>query len=789
MNQRFEEELRASAYVHLPLPLHQERSLEARIENKPVLERRVLWQDGSLSAWQAEDMGKISLAPEGLEGGNCLQVRSPLWIEEWPEGTPTGAHYAKYGKCQCAMSIPAEDWSEWNRISFWVKPDFPARKNLTFIAEIVSNGKIKIPDQYDREGYHVTNVKNHEWNHLIWEFPDLPRDRVVKLVFYAFMNGRNGCTEDYMQFDVDGIELQRVAKTEYARGWQGDANRITYSTAGYFPSGAKTAVSTVDCDEFSLLDECGDEVFCAPAVPVNNERGAFRLLDFSDFAAEGVYRLKSGHTLTEPFPIGVSVEKEAVWKLLNFLYCERCGFPVPGVHGGCHFDAIAEHEGKRINYCGGWHDAGDLSQFMVQTAEIVHALFETAERFKEDAPLHARIIEEANWGLDFVLRTRFGDGFRCTSVGITRYSDGIVGTMDDITTVQVHDQSLDNFLCAGIEAYSAMVLQPEFAGRAAYTLQAAREDYRFALEKYRKIGYHPPIVPGEHTYPTGESHFYAIASWAATQLYTATADEEYAALAREFAGLLLECQETGAADIPLTGFFYRDKTHSSIVHANHQCREQVFMQALSGLAQTQKGHPDLAKWETAMLRYAGYLKALVPHSAPYGMIPAGVYRLDEAEDAATFEYMHRGSKYEVERDNYVCQVKNGVPIGRDHYIRRFPVWFSFRGNAACQLAQGKAAAILGNYFHDAELTQIGLEQLYWIFGKNPFGQSIMYGMGDNYAQLYATSSGELTGELPVGIESFENEDAPYWPQGNNCTYKEIWTTPAGRFLWVLAEVV
>lgn len=48
--------------------------------------------------------------------------------------------------------------------------------------------------------------------------------------------------------------------------------------------------------------------------------------------------------------------------------------------------------------------------------------------------------------------------------------------------------------------------------------------------------------------------------------------------------------------------------------------------------------------------------------------------------------------------------------------------------------------------------------------------------------------GEMTGEKPVGIETFENKDEPYWPSGNNSTYKEVWLTPAGRRLTIVIEL-
>jgi len=44
------------------------------------------------------------------------------------------------------------------------------------------------------------------------------------------------------------------------------------------------------------------------------------------------------------------------------------------------------------------------------------------------------------------------------------------------------------------------------------------------------------------------------------------------------------------------------------------------------------------------------------------------------------------------------------------------------------------------------------------------------------------------GAVPVGIETFENDDEPYMPMQNNCTYKEIWTHTTARVMWLIAEL-
>lgn len=53
------------------------------------------------------------------------------------------------------------------------------------------------------------------------------------------------------------------------------------------------------------------------------------------------------------------------------------------------------------------------------------------------------------------------------------------------------------------------------------------------------------------------------------------------------------------------------------------------------------------------------------------------------------------------------------------------------------------------------------EQLYWVSGKNPFGQSLLCGEGSSYAQQYAAPAGEMVGEMPGGVQIRANEDRRY----------------------------
>lgn len=277
--------------------------------------------------------------------------------------------------------------------------------------------------------------------------------------------------------------------------------------------------------------------------------------------------------------------------------------------------------------------------------------------------------------------------------------------------------------------------------------------------------------------------------WAASCLYGATGVESYAVTAKDYDGKLMACQERGSAGIGLTGFFYRDESHRTIVHFNYQSREHQFMQAFDAICRTQPNAPEKAEWEQAMRCYGGYLKAISSNNAPYGMLPAGVHHMSEADDAELFPYLHVTCSYEAERENYRQQLLGGKDLGGGFVLKDFPVWFSFRGNSAVMLSMGKAAGILGRYFADRELVQIAREQLYWIWGKNPFGQSLVYGVGSGYCRQYAVLCGECAGEVPVGIGTLGNGDVPYWPQNNNATFREVWVGSACRFLWVCADLL
>lgn len=783
MNETFRQELMHTGYVHAPFPLHTKRSLHAGQEKKAVLARRVIWSGSETPPVHSGIGGMSVLDGAGRDGGRAIRITAPTTRATAPYND--GATLPQF-RSQLAFAFSGENWGDYNRVAFWVRPDSPGSHSVHLRVHVKNEGEQPVPDVYLREGQHLANLVNHEWNLVIWEFALLPRDFVTELRVSMDADGQDTTTGDTFQFDFCGFELQRVAQVEKEKGWACAENRIAYSMSGYACSGRKTAVAGGVEKEFSVLNEAEEPVLKKAVQRVSDSRGDFAVLDFSELSAPGMYRLKLGDTETSPFEIGEKVMESTIWKAINFIFCERCGYPVPGKHGRCHTDVIAHHKGLSLSFGGGWHDAGDMSQQMLQTAEVAQEILELAARVTDDPLLRQRLLEEGLWGLEFTLKSRFGDGYRASSVGLGLWTDGLIGNIDDVET-RVHNQAFQNFFCAAVEAQAALAfhdVDPELAWKCE---QAAKEDYRFAKARFEEKGVEYPVM-WEHTLNSGLSQYYAAAAWAASSICRCHPDEAFAREAETFGAKLLACQETGTEGIPMRGFFYRDESHRTIVHFTHQGRDHSFVQALESLCLAFPDSPSRPAWERGMKLYGEYLKGLFALATPYGMLPAGIHHVSEVEDAETFPLLHLLVDYEDEKDNYAAQLKAGIDLGNGYCVRMFPVWFSFRGNSAIQLAMGKAASIVGRYFEDEALLGIAREQLYWMAGKNPFCQSLIYGEGERYAQMDANYPGEMAGEMPVGIETLGNEDEPYWPSGNNATYKEVWLTTAGRWLAVAADL-
>lgn len=703
----------------------------------------------------------------------------PIETGKRARGSDGDPDYAIFGTVSHDIDLGGKDLSQYDRLAMEILPTCEGQGVMNLNLSIDNSPASGL-------GAHLINLDNNRLNTIYLDISGIRRDHVDRLRFYTDQKGRNLFLGENLTYVAKGIRLLKTSAHYPEKGWATAPEAIAYSMSGYLPHGRKTALMGFDAPSFRIVDTTTGEVaFASRTRAVSDALGTFRVADFSSFKKPGTYRLECGTRRTEPFLIGDNAFKSSLWKVLNFIYCQRCGVEVEGIHGRCHNDVYSVRNGRKVSYGGGWHDAGDLSQQTLQTADVAFALAEAyAHERKADTALAKRLKAEAEHGFRFVLRQRLGGGWHASSIGLLHWTDGKPGTSDDITTVRTQDCAFDNFLYAGYEAFAAKRLDSDLAEK---LRSAAIEDYAYARQRFVSHGYDKFPHMMEHTYNTSRSLFHAVMSWSASQMFRLTGDKKYSDDAAAYARYLLRCQATGSKNPLLNGYFYRDTTKAVPVHFIHQSRDQMFAMALVELCKTQPRGADFQSWRGSLSLYAEHLKALMAHAGPYNMLPSGIWQAHEYDDGDGFARLHLFAPSNA-RELYDEQIVLGERIDDSHYLRRFPIWFSiFNGNEAILLSTAKAAAAMGNYLHDKQLSQIGMDQLYWTVGHNPFAQSLIYGEGHGYPSMDSFSSGEITGEMPVGIRAQADADAPYWPHTNNACYKEVWVTTAGKWLSLLAE--
>ena len=785
----------------VPMAANFQDSASYRWLNKPVLESRLLDDMASLDRWTAFTnnpteivdsrfplkvsrserlFAEMTLTKErSRDGRNSLRLRTPTKLEK-----PAPKSGRGWGESGVMRNFDGEDWRKFNRISLWIYPDCPGYYVVSLKLRFHNDGVEKLPAVFAQEGDHYVILRDHQWNHMVWEIGNVARDKVTGLEIDYTMDGNEPEAADSATYYFDHLELERV-EPDYVEGWGVWPGRIAYSHAGYQSGATKSAIASgLNAGEFRLINqETGEAVLSKPIQTVNTHLGTYQVMDFSEVRQAGSYALEAGGTVTRAFRIGPDVWRETIWKALNFLYSERCGMAIPGVHGVCHRDWQVTHGDQRIIINGGWHDAGDLTQGLGNTGEIAYGLFSLAERLHargEDPALYERLMEEAQWGLDWVLKTSFGDGFRNTGSASTRRTNGILGDFDDVV-VTARNEPLANFLASAVEAIAYRTLKDRDSRLAAYCLKMAEADWRFAVAGMADADAQSSQERFHVSFDSNGVVHEAAAQGvlASVDLWRATGDQRYADKAVELGRVIVDSQERRrqAWDVPMLGFFYTSPAKDRILHYCHRGREQGPVMALAELCNAFPSHAEWMKWYSAVALYSEYLKSIAKYTEPYGVLPASIYQDDEYQYAP-----------ESRRESFRRQVLNGIPLGAGHYLRLLPVWMDYRGHFGTILPQTQALAIAAHLRGDLESEQVSQRQLEWVIGRNPFAQSAMWGEGYDFAPMYTASSGDMVGAIPVGIQSKGDRDVPYWPVQSTWTYKEVWVHPVGSWIWAMRDL-
>jgi peptidoglycan/xylan/chitin deacetylase (PgdA/CDA1 family) len=224
---------------------------------------------------------------------------------------------------------------------------------------------------------------------------------------------------------------------------------VRINQLGYAPHGIKVAVlgctNAISNKTFSLVDENTNAVvFTADISNDFGEYGPFKntyRLDFSSFNKNGKYFIRVDTIVSPAFAINDKVYDGAADFCLRYMRQQRSGFN-PFLKDSCHtHDGYTLYapvpDSTHINVVGGWHDASDYLQYSTTSANATYHLLAACRDFpnvftdeKQANGLDGKnnipdILDEAKWGLDWLLKMHPKDDWLFNQIGDDRDHRGM----------------------------------------------------------------------------------------------------------------------------------------------------------------------------------------------------------------------------------------------------------------------------------------------------------------------------------------------------------------------------
>lgn len=198
---------------------------------------------------------------------------------------------------------------------------------------------------------------------------------------------------------------------------------------GYSPDGIKVAVlgskaQQINAAYFELVDNGSSNVVLKKKT--GQDFGAYGpfsrtyRLDFSSYTTEGSYYLRAGNIRSPVFNISSTAYRDKPDFLLQYLRQQRSGYN-PYLKDSCHtHDGYTIYgpmpDGTHVDVSGGWHDATDYLQYATTSANATYHLLAAYRDFPDvfqDGHLSnglegsngvADVLDEASWGLQWLMK-------------------------------------------------------------------------------------------------------------------------------------------------------------------------------------------------------------------------------------------------------------------------------------------------------------------------------------------------------------------------------------------------
>ncbi len=230
------------------------------------------------------------------------------------------------------------------------------------------------------------------------------------------------------------------------------ASVIRINQLGYTPAGVKVAIwcckEISSIDTWQLIDATTKRI--ATSGKAGKAFGAYGpflqtyRLNFSFFNKPGRYYIQAGGAKSPEFEIGKNVYKGAADFCLRYMRQQRTGFN-PFLKDSCHtrdgYVLYGENAGIEdstyVDVVGGWHDASDYLQYSTTSANATYHLLAAYRDFpqvftdeKQANGLDGKngmadVLDEARWGLDWLLKMHPRDDWMFNQIADDRDHRGM----------------------------------------------------------------------------------------------------------------------------------------------------------------------------------------------------------------------------------------------------------------------------------------------------------------------------------------------------------------------------
>lgn len=377
--------------------------------------------------------------PAGGEWIHYQDTASPAatWTRE---ATPGNAGSAHCGRLEVSLSGA----SGWAGVSGSLMPgfeeaDLSAYAGVRVMARTsAATLKIQIP----------TTATNTQYNHFAgtlkgadttWKLFEIPFSKLKQewgtavawdpttALQVSFLVMNDAKAKVWAEFD--DIEFYKAGEERIVRDTSIFVSKCPkINQVGYEPGDRKVAVATMPFhnpgDSLWIVDKNRQRVwggvFGAAIDDSASTRETVVQGDFSVFGTAGTWRVEANGQISAPFAIAQEVLGNLYLDALKSFRAIRCGAEVhderTGIHHPpCHLqDTVRSSDGTTGDFTGGWHNAGDYGKWVVEAALSVASFLWLVEFDQLRSNLlptgREALLDEARWGLDWILKMQMPDG-------------------------------------------------------------------------------------------------------------------------------------------------------------------------------------------------------------------------------------------------------------------------------------------------------------------------------------------------------------------------------------------